>query len=622
MLGISFSWGKVKPYLLVGIGVFLVILVGLALFFFLAYPSIQAQNLLAKAGILVLSAVDAETTSPTVAIQKYQTAISLLDDLLERYTNTNVVKKLIVGENRVGPMTLQELRTEAIPRAKLKFAIQSYSKAVEAEQRSFVDALTLYQETAALINEIQKDYPASQENTALLSGQTSIGSVDDIENKKIPLLKILAQCEVDPLKCSEFLVQKCTNPEVLINLSRTLVEAGRTESAANLLQIALKNVESSNYPEADSQIANIAAVYQKAGYSELAKTLFQDALNRLSFNPDSLEMAEVSYALSDCGKFDEAIALARAIPDEHKNWAYQHIAEQMAKNGRQKEALQLASSIEDPFYFALTIKTILETQADGDIVEEIMNEAESVQESYSKAGVLAALAKYLGKTNQPQKAKSLLIRAEELLKPAEIKSDSELSGYEWRRMFFYRPMFLQDICVGYILIGEESKAKEIIPQIAEDIEYCSQSITLAEISEVFLTKGDLKKAEEYAREIKHLFVKISALINLSKGFASHGDKDRAFSLLEEVFNLVKTTGIDEPFETFGFVNDLAIAYAEEGDFQKAFETASLISEKGSTFNAANALAKIGLSMERQGIQLGEEQQKVLHKILLKATEGN
>lgn len=90
-----------------------------------AGPEEKAQKLFVETSHLVSLAQEAEQTSCGEALMLYQRALAKAEEITTRYATSLLAGKLRVGEAKIGPYTLTELRDVVVPRAEMKAQAES-----------------------------------------------------------------------------------------------------------------------------------------------------------------------------------------------------------------------------------------------------------------------------------------------------------------------------------------------------------------------------------------------------------------------------------------------------------------------------------------------------------------
>ena len=183
----------------------------------------------------------------------------------------------------------------------------------------------------------------------------------------------------------------------LLNVVEALVDAGRVDEAS-----AIASKIKGNYSLALS-LGKVAAGLNKAGKKNESQKTLNEALSTARGIPEHMgrdkAFAYISVSLAQAEMTGEAMTVVRECKDGNEQaWAYVDIAEALAKQGKQDEAMKLARSIDENYgqrYEAITKIIHRLNEADKPGQKDIVKSASgfSSQEQLAVAEGLALAGK-------------------------------------------------------------------------------------------------------------------------------------------------------------------------------------------------------------------------------------
>jgi tetratricopeptide (TPR) repeat protein len=317
----------------------------------------------------------------------------------------------------------------------------------------------------------------------------------------------------------------------------------------------------------DSALAVIAAKAVASEHGDYALELLNTIEDPILYN-SAIEGMAVEFA--GLGKFDTALELTDQLSDNASSLA--SIAAVYWQRGLKSEAIDLAQSIEFAQQSATTLVQLARLSDDKAESLELLAEAQSVAEEIDSAElqVFAFMSIASGYEDQAEREPALAA----LNRAVEVCGDIESAS----------------------LMG-------LSADFAKDE-------ALLQIVEAFLRLDDLSTATELAEEIEDRFVFARANLSLAVARGKGGEPSGAAKHLEEAKAMIVETevyGLQEANVRDGLIIDLAMAYANRGDYAEARRIIELVTSPETQVLALKELGKLcaGAGDEREVFDIAE-----------------
>ena len=318
--------------------------------------------------------------------------------------------------------------------------------------------------------------------------------------------------------------------EVASAIALQYVEAGNLDRGVELAE------QIPDVYARDSLISVIAAKAVASGTGDYALELL-DTIDDPILANSAIEAMSIEFARR--GEFDTALDLAGQLSDNGP--ALGSIAVLYWQNGRKEEALDLARSIEFAQQGATTLVQLAKLTDDNDeglnLLAEARTMAEEIDSAELKVFALMAIASGYEERSDRDQALEALNRAIEVCDDFESGSLVGLSG-----------AFAKDEA-------------------------------LLQLVEALLRIDDLSQASDLSEEIEDRFVFAAANLRLAIGRGKDRESGEAAKHLDEVKEMIVETdayGQQEANVRDGLIIDLAMAYANTGDYAQARRTIELV----------------------------------------------
>jgi tetratricopeptide (TPR) repeat protein len=326
--------------------------------------------------------------------------------------------------------------------------------------------------------------------------------------------------------------------------------------------------------EEGSVITKVAVAYAARGEFDRASKLIQGFEE--GFDRENVSH-EVAIELAEAGQYERALQLAGKAGDYFGPIAFVKIAAEALKRGDKNRASEIASR---------TLSQLLK-----DIKEHDHREGSSEAERMAEVAVLYS---DLGQKARATELMSVAFkRAKAVGKPGE------------------RYSALRAVVAAYSQLGLYTQAIEA----AHAFDYGDLNV-LAEVGAKAAERGLNAYTVQIIRAIwempvkEHQSAKVKALASIAVQLAGHNQKGEALKLLRRVEEFADTSQADE--NTAEALKNLAVAFAQAGDFKRAFERVQTIKQP---YLVTWALLEIGYLWAKTGQKLDGESVKLLDEIV-------
>lgn len=326
--------------------------------------------------------------------------------------------------------------------------------------------------------------------------------------------------------------------------------------------------------EEGNVITKVAVAYAARGEFNRASKLTQSFEE--DFDRENVSH-EVAIELAKAGQYDRALQLAGKAGEYFGPIAFVRIAAEALKRGDKKRASEIASR---------TLSQLLKD------VEEHDNR-EGTPDAM-RMSELAVLYSDLG-----QKARATELMAVAFKSAKAIGKPGE------------RYSALQSVAAAYSQLGFYTEAIEAArafdggdPNVLAEVgAKAAERGSTAHIAQIIKAIWEMPVKEQQSAKVK-------ALVSIAVQLAGHNQKGEALKLLRRVEEFADTSQADE--NTAEALKNLAVAYAQAGDFQRAFERVRAIKRP---YFISWALLEIGSLRAKTGQKLDEETAKLLDEIV-------
>ena len=379
--------------------------------------------------------------------------------------------------------------------------------------------------------------------------------------------------EIDYLACASRLAETLDGDafsEVASAIALQYVEAGDWDRGVELAE------QIPDVYARDSVIAAIAARAVAWGSADDALDLL-DTIDDPILANSAIEAMSIEFAR--LGAFDTALDLAGQLSDNGP--ALGSIAVLYWQNGRKEEALDLARSIEFAQQGATTLVQLAKLTDDKEeslnLLAEARTMAEEIDSAELKVFALMAIAAGYEERVEREQALEALNRAIEVCDDFESGSLVGLSG-----------AFAKDEA-------------------------------LLQLVEALLRNDDLSQASDLSEAIEDRFVFAAANLRLAIARGNDQESSEAAKHLDEVREMIVETeayGQQEANVRDGLIIDLAMAYANNGDYAEARGTIELVISGVTAGLALKELGKLcgSAGHDREVSEIAEALQSAYDKV--------
>lgn len=522
-------------------------------------------------------------------------------------------------------------RGEIFAEIAITYAKAGYDKQTIQIAQTITDA-AYYK--ASAIAAIASHYPSGQLAQALQIAQTI--DLADIRAKTLAEIGIkYAHGQQDKAAdvFSEAIKSAQTVETAYDRRSTTLAEIAVKYAEAGQLDMALQASRTiSKLSIKAKALAAIALLYAKAGQQTQASLVESQTLELVRAIPSDNEKADVlqeiirnavkagqyDYAIQaapedtinnkaetlqqiasqavEAGQYDIAIKSVQLIDTsfvDYRNRALQEIAIAYAKAKQYDKALQIAQTIENSgstyTYRAKTLAAIAriyiqagQTERASEVLSQALATANALEFAGSRAEALAAVALY-AMTGQQNKATEILSQA---LQVAQTIKDSASKSHT-----------LQEIVEQYIAAEQYEAALLVVKQMTEKSQSDSK---VEEIINKYIESGQYDKSLELINDLQAPEAKVRILLAIASKYIQLGQKNKVSEILAQAFQVAQTvagpesksivlridydskgnaipiTQIDDPADRGSLLEDIAIKYAQAGQYNQALRVAQAI----------------------------------------------
>lgn len=335
-----------------------------------AGPEEKAQKLFVETSHLVSLAQEAEQTSCGEALMLYQRALAKAEEITTRYATSLLAGKLRVGEAKIGPYTLTELRDVVVPRAEMKAQAESDPLACallvantipnSSRASAVADIAVAYDEAGRYdqILRLVKTTRDSESNSWMVSALTSrylqagqydqalgvANVIEDAARKEWALDWIRREAVARGHYNRAFAIVALLRSKagLLVSIASAYAQEGKREQVAKVLLQALEATHTLEDPFKERMLREIAHEYAAVG-------LYERALEVTALIAESLLKADVLAAIvsrqAEAGHYDAALQLADTIEDGFAKYkAFLSIADRLAHAGHKARAADVLRS--------------------------------------------------------------------------------------------------------------------------------------------------------------------------------------------------------------------------------------------------------------------------------------
>lgn len=329
-------------------------------------------------------------------------------------------------------------------------------------------------------------------------------------------------------------------------------------------------------------LTKITVKYAEAGQYDYALRLAHKMGRATSKNEvDNFDrdnaLQKIALILADAGQYDRAIQVVNPAENYFKDKALIEIAGKLIAAGQKGKALEILSQVLRP------------------LLKDIDKEYDDA--GYRARRVSEVAVKY-GQAESKDKAAKLLEKA--------LKSAKAV------RKFTERDDALHEVAISYAEIGLYDEAIQVAQ--TNNFEY-SKIKPLADIGVEMVRAGSDNQVGQVVKAIQaaHLDdraeLKADGLLAIADAYLKAGQRDAAVNLLSIGFDIARSASFNEAQPIV--MGNIAVKYAEAGEYERAFEVIREIKEK---FYKVFALADIGVLQAEKGQELSEESKSLLREI--------
>lgn len=447
----------------------------LYLFYSFSDPGVKIGHEFQKACQEALAAKKLENKSYALAFRKYNNAIGKLNNIINKYSSSDIALDLFNNQLKIGPYPFLEFKEEIIPTARLR---------AEAESNPLVCAFYAIN----LLDTIQYEDKLKQMKAAKLA-EISTEFSRNWQFKKAASVLSEGKEIVETIYSDSFKV------EAFAEMARILGTAGKQKDALQLISQAKTVVKNLPPSERQEALLKVLTAYCLLDEFESAESLITQ------FRPPVLDSAwsiiAQSYAAK--GKLKTALETVENIDDDQLHAEVLHnLAVAYASSGKIEKAGELASQI-NPLYIDWKSKTLTNI-AFYAYKEHKRNLAVSYFEEAIKT------ANQFESHELPQKISALNYIAFRFVELQDSKNSVQLleSNSELAKKIpeFNRAEAFAEITAAYDQIGQSEKALQLLSSFIPD--YLTIDIrgnTLARIAIQHAKRRQYPKAIELANEI-------------------------------------------------------------------------------------------------------------------------
>ena len=316
-------------------------------------PNEKANELYVKAA-QYLQDMSMEYESYTKAFESYKVAQRHIEQIISKYSSSNIAVSLISGETRISGFTLSEYR-------KLE---ESLKPLAEAEQDPLSFALLFVRNVSSrpwILTYIAGKYAEGGQNekaVELLSQTLEMAkTIDDGKNKATVFANIASkyakagrneqavQLLSQALDTAKAVGDRDRNASALAEVAIKYAEGGQNEKAVEVLSQALKMAKTvGDKPTKAFVLTGIAGKYAKVGQNEKAVELLSQAFEVIKIDGSDFRLAYIADMYAEAGQFGRALEIAKLIDGTSaKANVLTEVAGKYAEAGQNEKAVELLS---------------------------------------------------------------------------------------------------------------------------------------------------------------------------------------------------------------------------------------------------------------------------------------
>lgn len=420
-----------------------------------------------------------------------------------------------------------------------------------------------------------------------------------------------------------------TQGSFFANIAIQYAEAGQLDAAVAIAQ---------KLEDASTKAKTLAAIalYAKPEQKHQADQLFSQALDAIEKIPEDYQKSNVRQDIlqssTQAGQYNYAVQVAQAIADEssrvetlrliafqavesrnndlaleiaqnidskfidEKNRALQKIAIAYAKAGQFDKALQVVQQIgiygSTYTSRAITLAAIAteyhqkgQPQQAAGVFSQALQAANALEEPGSIAQAKAAVALEYGNTEQLEKASELFSEALGL-----VQTIQDVSHHSY---------VLREIASYFIQAEQYNFAFQAAQAMKEPSE---RSGKLQEIADRYIESGEYDKGLQVVNVLNAPEDKAKVLLAIATRYIQTQQPNKARAILAQAFeitkiipdpesktlvfkvesdaegNIISKTEVDDPYDRASFFEDIAIKYAQAGEYNRALQVSQAIQD--------------------------------------------
>lgn len=485
----------------------------LYLFYSFSDPGAKIGQTFQKACQEALAAKELENTSYALAYRKYNNAIAKLNNIINKYSSSEIALDLFNNQLKIGPYPFLEFKEEIIPNARLR---------AEAESNPLVCAFY----AVNLLDTIQYEDKLKQMKAVKLT-EISTKFSKNWQFKKAASVLNEGKEIVETIYSDMFRVAALTE------MAHVLGTSGKTNQARQLINQAKTIVKEMPQNERQEGLLKVVTAYCQLDEFESAEELIPQ------FKPPVLDNAWsiIAQKYAEKGKLRTALKTAGNIDDDHIQAETLHIiSAAYATNGKIERAAELAAEIGP-------LNIDRKAKAFADIAfYACKDNKRNLAVSYFEEAIKTA--NQFESHELPQKISALNYIAFRFVELQDGKNSVQLlesNGALAKKLSeFNRAEAFAEIAAAYDQIGESEKALQLISAFIPD--YLTIDIrgnTFARIAIQHAKRREYQKAVELAGRIDDqstlLGVNRAALLSqIAITAANDGDYRTALQIAKEI----------------------------------------------------------------------------------------
>jgi hypothetical protein len=465
-------------------------------------------------------------------------------------------------------------------------ACQEAHLAKELENKSYALAYRKYNKAIAKLNNIINKYSSSEIALNLFNNKLKVGPYQFLEFKEdiIPTARLRAEAESNPLVCAFYAINlldtiqyedklKQMKAAKLVAISTEFAQNWKFKKAASVLSEGkeiVQTIYSDSFKVAAlAEMAQILDETDKKKDSLLlinqAKTIIQEM--QQEDREEALLRIVTAYCQLD--EFELAQELISQFKPPALDKAWSNIAQNYAKKGKLKTALEVSKNINNDHLQAETLHTITVAYAASGKIEKAGKLAADINPLYLdwKAKTMADVAFYACKENKSKLAVSYF---EEAIKTANQFESHELpQKISALNYIAFRFVELQDVDNSIQLLESNSA-------LAKKLSEFNRAEAFAEIAAAYDKIGKTEKALQlitsFIPDYLTIDIRGDTLARIAIQHARRCQYPKAVELAKQIEDQSTLLGGNRA----SVLSEIAIIAAKEGDYQTALQTAKEI----------------------------------------------